>query len=263
MKRFFPFFIFGVLIIGSVTQATGQSEVLKSLFENAGKGDADALYRLARLYDFGYDSIPADTAKSTALYLEAARKGSPAARNLIGFRYYRGEVVQRNVDSAMYWIRIAADEGDLTAAANLAYLLTESDVIRPDSVEAFKWLAKAVAGGVPETSRKLVALSENLAEKGYPEAKAILADAFSKGIGVPYDHKKSVQLFFEAAKSGNGAAQFILAELLEFFPDTLNELDSEILPEEKNAHFWYEKAAGHGILDSEEAYKALFFTKNH
>ena len=291
--KLFKFFLalslsFLSLEIWSANPSESQTFDLKPLIEKAGRYDAKALYQLAKLYDIGYDTIPVDSVKSTALYLLSATNGYAPAMNFIGFRYYKGEYIRQDIDSALYWIQSAADKGDITAAANLGYLLTEGDNIPHNKEKAVKWLTVASEAGVKEAQRKLVELmrpkwelltndsilalgikyytgrapimgTELLAiaaDKNIPKAQALLGDAYSKGLGVPYDHQKSIEYFYEAAIGGNPSSQYIIAELLEFFPDIFdnrNEGNKDAISPE----FWYSKAAEGGVSDSETAYKFL------
>ena len=94
---------------------------------------------------------------------------------------------------------------------------------------------------------------------GSPRANALLGDAYSKGIGVPYNHQKSIDNFYKAALEGDPSAQFILAELLEIFPDILKNTTTEHLEEEFYLpSYWYARAAEAGITDSESAYQRLY-----
>ena len=230
------------------------------------------LFRQARLYETGNDSIPKDESKSMTLYLKAAAADYAPAMNYVGFRYYTGAGVKHDVDSALFWIRKAALTGDITAAANLGYLLTEGDSVTHDDTEALDWLAIAADGGVPQAQIELVGLASKMSS---PKAYALLGEAYSKGMGVPYDHQKAVENYKKAADAGNPSAQFIIAELLDFFPDSLefkeitqesgnkNGGNEEIEKEEassltETADYWYEKAARAGVTDSESAYKALY-----
>lgn len=295
MKHFIPAIIFFSILWSSFTspdQGSDYRESLKGLIERADSGDAKALYNLAYLHDTGFDTIPVDSARSTALYLLSAEKGYAPAQNFIGFRYYRGEIVKKDIDSALYWIRKAADAGDLTAAANLGYLLTDSKDIPHDEEEALRWLGEAVKAGGIGPQIKYITLIEpqwsaleadsalNLglefyldksqilgtklfeiaAAKGSPRALTLLGDAYSKGLGVPYDHYRSTQYFYQAAMAGDPSAWFIIAELLDFFPDT--QFGSETTDTEiHSSQYWYEKAREAGIYDSEQAYRKLYSLK--
>lgn len=277
---------------------------VRSLAQRAEGGDAAAMYQLARLHDIGYDSIPVDTARSTALYRESALRGYGAAQNYLGFRYFRGEGVTQNTDSALYWLHMAADGGDPGAANNLGYLYASGEFVEQDFVKAREWFAKAsdaglhtaeaqladlyraglggvadtiaainlynraVEGGLRDARYKLVSLLTECARKGNPRAMALLGEAYAKGDGVPYNHELASEYYLRGAINGNPSAAFVVAELLEIFPDILSsgplhEVVREYYPEDKRAkelespQFWYEKAKEGGITDAETATRLL------
>lgn len=366
--------------------ATSERVAVRHVAGLAAKGDPKGLYDLAVLHDMGYDSIPVDSARSTALYRLSAEAGYAPAQNYLGFRYFNGEGVRQDVDSALYWLAKAAGQGDAKAANNLGYLLANSDRVTRDYPQAMKWLGKAADAGVataeslladlyrqglgtqPDTVKaealygkailhglrdaelKLLAMKghtweqlpadsalllgqyhythgapiigvtlfENVVSPISPattqtlspataqtssggrenanteaaneatkaKASALLGDAYSRGIGVPYDHDKSVQYYLRGALLGDPSAQFVIAELIDIFPDALADLystpaesdpkctptehpdplelpiSSEILiypalpqltPEQQTADYWYEQAARQGITDAETA----------
>lgn len=285
MRGSLPFLILLFFAVGCFWANGSSPEEKAALHQLAVKADAGepkALYDLARLHDIGYDTIAVDSLRSTALYLLSARKGYAPAMNYIGFKYYNGFMGKRDVDSAFYWIRKAADQGDVTAAANLGYLLMEGKDVNHDEEEALKWISVAAENGVPEAQFKLVDLMvdqweelpvdsallkgeefylgkapiigvrllEIASDKGSAKALALLGDAYSKGVGVPYDHQKSTEYFYKAALACNPSAQFIVAELLEIFPDAI--------PGAEGAEFWLDKARIGGVEDSESAYRLLY-----
>ena len=246
MKRLSPFLIIFALLGGSLVAQTGSD-------------DPKALFQLARRYETGDDSIAADSIKSILYYKESAMRGYPPSMNYLGFSYYNGRGVARDIDSAIYWIREAALHQDITAAANLGFLLLEGDGVVHDTIEAEKWLWSAAEGGVPGAQLKIadmkreewneipmdsalslgakyyegkapvvgVKLLQVAADKGSARAMALLGDAYSKGIGVPYNHSKSIEYFNKAAQAGDPEAQSVISELLEIFPDALNFLPSD------------------------------------
>ena len=264
---------------------------------------------------------------------KAAEEGNAEARNYLGFRYYNGDGVARDIDSALFWIKKAASQGDVKAAGNLGYLLSQAPDVEHDYGEAIHWLQIAVDSGLPTAYTQLgdmyrqghgcapdtamavrlyekaislriadaqqrllsmmgykwkelpadsalslglkyypefapiagIDLIENAAQACNPQALALLGDAYSRGIGVPYNHDLSVKYFIEGAIAGNPSAEYILAEMLEFFPDIMEETGGEIQggintseDEFKTAGYWYTKAKEAGITNAEDAYKALF-----
>ena len=171
-------------------------EALRKLRERAEAGDAKALYDLAYLYDTGYDTIPVDSALSSALYRASAEKGYAPARNYLGFRYYNGEGgLRRDIDSALFWIERAAESGDAKGAANLGWLLAEGkDVVR-DYAHARYWLAKA-------------------AEAGLPSGQSQLADLYRQGLGGAADTVMAAKLYTEAIDGGFPEAALPLKDMM-------------------------------------------------
>lgn len=306
--------------------APGRRATLEQIAERARQGDAAALYKLAMIYDMGYDSVAVDSARSTALYRQAALLGYAPAQSFLGYRYFKGEYVAKDIDSALYWIAKAAGNGDARAANNLGYLLSEGSVVAQDYEKAVHWLTiaadaglptgeslladlyrrglgtvpdtakavslytRAIEGGLQDAEMKLlsmmgrkweslpadsmvrfgryyytrrapsvgVTLFEYASRQGNADAFALLGDAYSRAQGVAYDHDKSIACFLEAALRGNPSAQFVIAELLDIFPDALSaETFTKIITEYYKdttvpsgiftATYWYDKAAQKGI----------------
>lgn len=296
-----------LLVMGGVALTASPDMMrdgVRSLAQRAEAGDAAALYQLARLHDIGYDSIPVDTARSTALYRESAALGYGPAQNYLGFRYFRGEGVRQDTDSALYWLHKAADGGDPGAANNLGYLYASGEFVDKDFVKAREWFAKAseaglhtaeaqladlysaglggeadtlaainlysraVEGGLRDARLKLVALLKDRAAKGDPRAMTLLGEAYAKGDGVPYNHELASEYYLRGAIKGNPSAAFVVAELLEIFPDILSSgplreiireycPDNSLAKEMESPQFWYEKAKENGITDADSAVRNL------
>ena len=335
MRRFIPFLMTLALIVAAVA-SDGSAErraALRALSARAADGDAKALFDLASLHDRGYDSIPVDSARSTALYRLSAEKGYPPAMNYLGFRYFKGEYVREDVDSALFWLVKAAGRGDLSAANNLGYLLANSDKVTRDYPQAVYWLSKAAEGGLPQGESQLadlcrqglgtpadtmlaqslytkaiegglqdaelkllsmmgrrweslpadsavslgryyythrapligVTLFRNAASCDNPDALALLGDAYSRGIGVEYDHDRSLGYFLRAALLEQPSAQFVIGELLDIFPDALSDsVPAAILngfpalaDSVSSSSYWYGRAAAGGVKDADEASRHL------
>lgn len=186
---------------GMCSSAPGRKpfgEALAELQSRAASGDGKALYDLATLYDRGFDSISVDSARSSALYRASAEAGYAPARNYLGFRYYNGEGgLERNVDSALYWIARAAESGDAKGAANLGWLLAEGkDVVR-NYTEAAYWLEKAAAAGLPS-------------------GQSQLADLLRQGLGMKPDTLRAAELYTAAVEGGLREAEMpLLAMMLD------------------------------------------------
>lgn len=331
--RLLPFLLlltaFAGVAASAVDDATRRTAAVREIARKAAEGDAKALYDLAMLHDMGYDTVPLDSARSTELYRMSAQKGYAPAQNYLGFRYFNGDYVARDVDSALFWLVKAAGNGDAKAAGNLGYLLAFDNSVTRDYPQAIRWLTIAADAGLPsgeallgdvyrmglgtapdtlraaalytdaiqkglhDAEKKLLAmmgrrwtalaadsalaigkyyythgapvagvtLFENAAGKGNPEALALLGDAYSRALGVDYSHERSLGYFLKAALLGNVPASFVIAELLDIFPDALKEegpdsiireayAGQEIPPDLYSAAYWYEKAAEGGVTDA-------------
>lgn len=316
-------------------EVTKERIALRELAARAAEGDAKAIYNLATLHDTGFDSIPVDSAVSTALYRLAAEKGYAPAMNYLGFRYFNGDYVRQDIDSALYWLAKAAGAGDVRAASNLGYLLSHDSAVTRDYPQAVYWLTKAadaqlpvaqslladllrqglgapkdtakaellyttaIEHGLQDAELKLLSMKgrvwerltpdsavtlgryyytrrapfigatlfENAAAYDNPDALALLGDAYSRAVGVEYNHEKSLACFLCAALLGQPSAQFVIGELLDVFPDALSdsipssiiaEFYPDSLPDDiYSAQFWYGKASEAGIHDAETAASAL------
>ena len=196
LQRILPLIIMFLFIGGAVASddATRQQQVLHDLRQRAAGGDPKALYDLAVMYDIGYDSIPIDSAMSTALYRLAADKGFAPAMNYLGYRYFNGDYVTQNVDSALFWLAKAAGAGDMKAANNLGFLLSHDDVVTRDYKQAVYWLTKA-------------------ADAGLPAAQSLLAALLRQGLGAEKDTVAAERLYTAAMQQGLGDAQLKLLSM--------------------------------------------------
>lgn len=319
--------LLGLSVLAGVVGVAMTPEALRSYraFEQrAESGDAEAQYRLSALLERGYDTIPADTVRSLSLLRRSAEAGYAPARNYLGFLYGQGILLPLDSDSARYWIGLAADGGDVTAAHNMAYmLLNEPEQDDSLAVSYLEYAADAglpqaltlladlyVQGrGVPTDTVRAINLYENAIDKGFHDAElrllnvkgsewrhltsdesleqalrywnmgapviaaelamqvgpedaatarayALLGHAYAQGVGVPYDHRKANEYFARAAILGNPAAQFIIAETLEIFPDALAGFMAD-MPESMTPAALRESAARAGIRTAEQATAAI------
>lgn len=183
---------------------------------------------LAQLADMSRQGLggKADTIRATELYEQAIRGGlHDAEAKLISMNIRRW--LQLPTDSAYALGRRYYLGSAPTAGVQLLKMVIESE-------------KSSVASPIPNPQSS---------------ALALLGDAYSRGVGVPYSHEKSTEYYLLAARAGNPSAQFIIAELLDIFPDALMYLtDSE---DENNPVYWYVKAAEGGVTTAAEASRLL------
>lgn len=72
-----------------------------------------------------------------------AQQGYPLAECQIGYFYYDGLGVEKNLEKAVYWTRRAADHGDRDGQCNLAWFYEDAVGVERDMEQAIFWYRKA------------------------------------------------------------------------------------------------------------------------
>lgn len=183
----------------------------------------DTVSRLRPVERFQADSI-------AYVYLQKGASAQiPTAFSMLGDMYRDGRWVKRDTLKAAANYEAALEHGLGDAEARLIALMGHRwQRLSQDS--AFNLGLRYYTGYAPGAG---VLLLERAAE--IPDtigigarAMALLGDAYSRGVGVRYNHDKSLAYFARAALAGNPSAMFILAETLEVFPDVLQDLPSDL-----------------------------------
>lgn len=76
-------------------------------------------------------------------HLVLAKQGYPLAECQIGYFYYNGLGVKKDLEKAIYWTRSAADHGDRDAQYNLARFYEDAIGVECDMEQAIFWYRKA------------------------------------------------------------------------------------------------------------------------
>lgn len=196
----------------------------------------------------------------------------------------RSGIVADN-EKAAFWLQRAAAAGAATASSMLGDLYRDGRGVAQDSLQAAACYYAAIDMGLADAAYKLVALEADRWDAESPErqlnhalylythrapdlaipifqrlsegeslltsaaAYALLGDAYTRALGAGYDHEQSLLNYWRAAELGNAPAQFVIAELLEIFPDALDRLTSD----PPTAQQLREAAAAAGITSAEEA----------
>ena len=205
----------------------------------ADAGDATAFSNLGYLYTQFEKYAEAEQ------WLEkAVEAGVPSAISQLGDFKRMGLTSSSDTIAAIALYDRAIEAGDWDSQYKLLAMMGHKWQVLPGK-EALKLGIKYYKGYAPVAG---VELLEIAARDSVPQAMGLLGDAYSRGIGVEYDPAKALQYFHDAALAGNAPSQFLIAELLDFFPDEFDE----------DADYWREKAEAEGIKDADAAYKALF-----
>ena len=76
-------------------------------------------------------------------HLALAKQGYPLAECQVGYFYYDGLGVEKNLEKAVYWTRRAADHGDRDGQCNLAWFHEDAIGVERDLEQAIFWYRKA------------------------------------------------------------------------------------------------------------------------
>lgn len=170
-------------------------------------------------------------AAAIAALRDSAAAGSLRAMNFLGYLYWQGLGTRLDRDSALIYLRKASAAGDPKASANLGHLLlTGSPELQADTAEALRLLDYAAGLRTPSALRELADyFEENIGDSASAPAIKKVADAYSHGHILHYNYHKSIEYYNRAAKLGDTVSQRIISELLEIFPNILDnqELGSE------------------------------------
>jgi TPR repeat protein len=120
---------------------------------------------------------------------------------------------------AMSWARIAADQGNAEAQADIGWLYQNGLGFPQDYVQAMSWYRKA-------------------ADQGHAEAQNHIGWLYQNGLGVPQDYVQAMSWYRKAADQGNAVAQAYIGGLYQ------NGLG--VTRDYVQAMSWYRKAADQG-----------------
>ncbi|MDB5744421.1 MAG: msfA [Polaromonas sp.] len=160
---------------------------LKELTPLAEKGNAQAQYRLGKIFNLGA-GLPPNKMEAAKWIQMAAQQGLAEAQGTMGYLYLVGEGVVQNNELAVKWTRKAAEQGDATAQFNLSTMHSEKFGIKKNPAESLKWLRKA-------------------ADQRHVQAMNTLGALYEKGqAGVKQNPVLAYMLFDASAEKGDSAA---------------------------------------------------------
>jgi TPR repeat protein len=160
-----------------------------------------------------------------------ADQGDVAAQRQLAWMYDTGNSVPKNPTEAMKWYRKAAEQGDAEAQWHLGAMYKYGLGVHTNKTEAARWYQKAA-----ESYRKA-------AEQGNARAQSCLGDMYAGGDGVPRDYAEAAKWYRKAAEQGNEQSQYWLAE---YYYD-----GKGIQQDYKEAAKWYRKAAEQGDMEAQ------------
>lgn len=149
---------------------------------------------------------------------EKAEKGDALSQFKLGYYYYTGMLVGKDLGKAVMWLTLAHEQGDL-AASNLLGEIYLNQGTEPATKKSFEFF-KASADG------------------GYKLGQLNLGVMYYRGDGVKQDYSKASTLFLAASKQDLPIADFYIGIMYENAQGTERNL--------VKALYWYESAANKG-----------------
>ena len=192
-----PAFLSLTLAVGLATPVlAGPSFTLDTALAAAEKGDAKALYFMARHYARG-EGVPQDDARAAQCLRQAAEKGYALAQNDFGAFCATGRGVPQDLAEAARWYQKAAQQGDALAAFSLGRAYWLGCGVATNAWASIAWLKKA-------------------AKQRQVEALELLGEIYlNGGPGLERDPRQSFQWFLKAADLGSAEALAHLGSLFE------------------------------------------------
>ena len=175
------------------SDATADQPDVAKLRQLASEGDAEAQFRLGRLYDWGLEPRGGKNfEEAMKWYQKAAAQGHLEAQTALAVMYSFGKGTAVDNVLAAQWYREAAERGNANAQNNLGSLYENGTGVALDYDEAVKWFRRA-------------------ADQGWARAQTNLGKAYDLGHGVPQDGAEAVKWYRRAAEQGDQNGQFAVA----------------------------------------------------
>lgn len=161
-----------------------------------------------------------------AILLKKAEQGDAVAQNNLGMMYVDGNVVQKNLTTALSWFEKSARSGLPNAQTSMGWAYMSDEFgLAPNYALAMEWNLKAANQGFGEGAANVGLLYENgwgmpisYAEAASWYKKAIsqnahsgqaefqLAGLYEKGLGVNQDLNKAIELYRTVVKKHGASA---------------------------------------------------------
>jgi TPR repeat protein len=164
-----------------------------------------------------------DHAKGMSLLHALAEKGHADSQSLLGFIYWKGQLVPKDFQSASKWFRKAIVAGDGWSMQRLGVMLLNGDEIEKNEDEAFRLFLQAASQGVDE-------------------AMNCLAMCYLRGRGTDQDSEKALHWLQSATDLDCEVAQYNLGRRY-FFGDIVERDYKKAFALFKLASRWNEKEA--------------------
>ncbi|MDR0385976.1 MAG: hypothetical protein LBH60_07855 [Prevotellaceae bacterium] len=161
---------------------------IKFLLKAVELNNLEAHIEVGMLYEQGYGSLEADSAKAMSYMSIAANLGHPLAEYKMGIYYFCG-LVEKNIEKALEYLYKSYNKGYVQAAVDLGNYFMYNEDKNIDSAEAFQYYKFAV--------------DKNYITEG-------IGLCYLYGVGVERNEKEAFKYFLIASDNGIAAARYHL-----------------------------------------------------
>ena len=172
-----------------ISASKSKYDTVESLRRAAGRGDAEAQYRLARRYMTG-DGVPRNPQEAFKLIRKSADQNHAGAQAVLGMAYLSG-MPGGSKDEGLRLIQRSAQRGNAVGQATLGQLYL-------------------TGMGMPKNERKGIFLMRKAADSGDPDGQMALASCYRDGRGVPKNDQEAIRWYQKSADQGNANAWLML-----------------------------------------------------
>lgn len=199
-------------------------------------------------------------------FQRAARLGDSTGICNLAWCYENGFYVEEDMTTALWLMEQAVELGNVVAMCNLGYAYEMGEGVEQDyhkaidlykkayekgSTRAGYYLGRCYLYGLTEVNYEQAAIYfKESAEEGYIPAIVELARCYHLGVGVAQSDAEAVNLYYEAAKRGEGYAQVCLGEMYERglgFGEHTGGMENHL----ERAVYWYKQAAEQQYLEGQ------------
>lgn len=187
--------------------------------------------------------------------LEVARHGKADAQNYLALLYKKTDIKK-----CIYWLREAAEHGDVEAIQTLAWMYLHGDGVKENYGLAIEWYQKAETQGSTYAMVKLGDIYEGgryvernyeiakvwywkAARQGDKEAVRRLGNMYEKGLGETSNCEQAIPFYIEFARKGDNYARRRLGYMYENGIGVKRRYEIAIQ--------YYQEAAAHGDAEAQ------------
>jgi len=155
---------------------TNMPQAMSWLNKSAAQGNASAQTELGAIYASGFGGVPEDDAQAVAWFQKAANQGNPTAQYNLGLMYAKGGGVKQDFAQAVAWYRKAADQGLVDAQFKMGLHYEKGVGIAQDDVLAYANYAIAARSGDADSVAFRDAMAKKLPPAKLRQAEKLAAD---------------------------------------------------------------------------------------